>query len=277
MELIGKAALIWVAISLLAVSNGFFRVGVLNKRFTDGVAHVISTLILCAIIIAIAFATSDWMGYPTIGAAWLVSVGWLLATLAFEFLAGHYLFGNPWEKIISDYNVTKGRVWLLIPAIVLFAAPLAYHGFEAKWLPPYLVSNLVAASMLILAVTKPSVVRWLLALLFGYAFFWNSWIALSRPLEYQGFAELAIVPWYRDFITGPLRESGSALIISIAAGQMLIAIAAALGGRWLKPAAIGCCIFLLAIAPLGVGSAVPFSFIVSLAAVVMAWSATASS
>lgn len=271
MELIGRAAAIWLMIAVLAVANGVFREAILKKKLSDTLAHVVSTLILSALIIAIAFATKDWIGYTTIGSAWAVSIGWLLATLAFEFLAGHYLFGNPWEKIIADYNVTKGRVWLLIPATVLIAAPLAFYGLDSQWLVPYLISNLVAAAMLLLAATKPSAVRWLLAILFTCAGIYNSWIGLTRPLEYQGFADFALIPWYREFITGPFQQMGSVFIVSIAAGQMLIAIAAILGGRWLKPAAIGCCLFLLAIAPLGVGSAAPFSFIVSLAALVAAW------
>lgn len=272
MVLAGKAALIWLIIAVLAVANGVFREGVLNPKLGTRVAHVVSTIILSALILGIALLTRNWVGYPSIASAWIVSGSWLLATLAFEFLAGHYLFKNPWSKILADYDVRQARVWLLIPATVVIAAPMAFYGLESRWLVPYLVSNLVAATMLVLAVTKPSFVRWLLALLFGYAGIFNSWIALSRPLEYQGFAELALIPWYRDFITGPLREYGTAIIVGIAAGQMLIAIAAALGGRWLKPAAVGCCIFLLAIVPLGVGSAAPFSFIVSLAALIVAWS-----
>jgi hypothetical protein len=35
-------------------------------------------------------------------------------TVGFEFLAGHYLFGNPWRRLLEDYNVVRGRVWMLV-------------------------------------------------------------------------------------------------------------------------------------------------------------------
>jgi hypothetical protein len=31
-------------------------------------------------------------------------------TLAFEFLARHFLFGNPLDRLIEDYNVFRDRI-----------------------------------------------------------------------------------------------------------------------------------------------------------------------
>lgn len=45
----------------------------------------------------------------------------MILTLGFEFLAGHYLFGSSWEKLLADYNVARGRIWLLIPIVTLLA------------------------------------------------------------------------------------------------------------------------------------------------------------
>jgi hypothetical protein len=42
-------------------------------------------------------------------------------TLAFEFLAGHYLFGDPWERLLAEYNVARGRFWVLVPITTLLA------------------------------------------------------------------------------------------------------------------------------------------------------------
>ena len=51
---------------------------------------------------------------------------WFCLTEAFEFLAGHYIFKNSWEKIFNDYNIFKGRVWILIPIWVGIAPYLFY-------------------------------------------------------------------------------------------------------------------------------------------------------
>lgn len=270
MDVFWKAAAVWLVIAAIAVANGVFREGVLKRATGERIAHVVSTLILVSAVLIVAFGTRTWMGVNSITIAWLVSAGWLGATLAFEFVAGHYAFGNPWSKILADYDVRRGRVWLLIPATILFAEPLAVMGLSEKWFAPYLISNLIASAMLLAAVARPKIARWTIVLLFLYAGVYNIWLGYNRPLEYQGFAELAVIPWYREFILGPLRYYGGLIIPAIGVGQLMIAGGGALGKRWLALAMLGCCIFLLAIAPLGVGSACPFSFIVSLAAIVVA-------
>ncbi|MFO8077919.1 MAG: hypothetical protein R6U21_04705 [Thermoplasmatota archaeon] len=52
----------------------------------------------------------------------LVGLLWLVLTICFEFLAGHFVFNNPWEKLFADYNVFTGRIWILIP-LTTFVAP----------------------------------------------------------------------------------------------------------------------------------------------------------
>jgi hypothetical protein len=42
-------------------------------------------------------------------------------TVAFEFLAGHYIFGSPWDRLLEDYNLFGGRIWLLVLATSAFA------------------------------------------------------------------------------------------------------------------------------------------------------------
>ena len=159
-----KAALIWAAIAALAVANGITREALLKPRVGDRIAHVLSTLLLAAAVLIVAFAFQAWIGTASIGEAWFVSIGWLAATLAFEFVAGHYAFGNSWTKIFADYNVGKGRVWILVPFTILFAEPLAFNRLPAPWLIPYLVSNIVGAAILLFAVAKPSVARWSIAI-----------------------------------------------------------------------------------------------------------------
>lgn len=87
----------------------------MKSVFGERIAHAVSTLLLGGIILSAAFAARGWIGISSIGSAWLVGFFWLMATLAFEFLAGHYLFGNSWNKIFVEYNAANGRVWIMIP------------------------------------------------------------------------------------------------------------------------------------------------------------------
>jgi hypothetical protein len=223
---------------------------------------------LSAIIFAVAGFTAPWIGVDTLGQAWSIGALWVAMTLAFEFLAGHYLFKNPWEKIVADYNVTRGRIWVLVPICTLFALPMAVSGL-GSFVIPYTISNVIAVTILILAYTQPSVARWMIALTFGYAAIYNTWLGLTKPGEYQGFADLVLIDAYRDIITGPFAANAGTFLVLIAAGQAIIAVTTALGGRTLWIGALGATLFLVGIAPFGVGSAFPFSALVSLAAWVL--------
>ena len=129
----------------------------------------------------------------------------------------------------------------------------------------YIASNIVAVVVLALAFRRPNWVRLLTAGLFAWAFTVNAHTALVSPLDYQGFADLAVLPWYRDFIRGWFREHTAWLLLPIAFGQLTIA-GLLLGSRKFQRIGIaGAMVFLLAIAPLGVGSAFPFSLTYSVA------------
>lgn len=265
-----KPILAWLVLAVLAVANGFFREALLRPRVGERVGHVLSTIILSMIILAVSFKLVPWIGVGNLSDAWSMGLGWLLATLAFEFLAGHYLFGNPWSKIVANYNIVKGRVWVLVPLTIVAAPPIAWLGVPTQFVTPYLVSLGIAGSLLVLATVRPRWCRWLFVALFAYAAIYNFWISSTRPEEYQGFATLALVAALAEFIRGPFREQAAPTIGAIATGQALIAVGFGVGRSLLPAATLGAVVFLMAIAPLGVGSAYPFSVMVSLAAIIVA-------
>jgi hypothetical protein len=121
-----RSLLIWLVILLLAILNGAFRQSVLIPRMGDLSGHVASTLLLSALVIAATSLALPWVGPMTTGGAWGVGMIWLVLTVAFEFLAGHYLFGNSWEKLLLDYNITQGRIWPLVLIVTLVAPVLVY-------------------------------------------------------------------------------------------------------------------------------------------------------
>ena len=118
----GRASIVWFGILLVAIANGAFRQGVLIPRVGDASGHVVSTLMLSLAVVLVTWFTIGWIGPRTRRDAWLVGGCWLTLTVAFEFLAGHYLFGTPWPVLLADYNVLRGRVWPLV-LVVTFVAP----------------------------------------------------------------------------------------------------------------------------------------------------------
>ena len=75
-------------------------------------------------------SAGPWMRLATRGDAWRAGILWLVLTLAFEFLAGHYLFEAPWEQLLADYNVVQGRIWILVPMATL-VAPVVMQAVRA--------------------------------------------------------------------------------------------------------------------------------------------------
>ena len=127
----GRAVIVWAGIAVIAVLNGGFRESVLIPRTGEAAGRAISTLMLSAAVLAVTFYTIAWITPDAGRDAWRIGVLWLAMTLAFEFLAGHYLFRVPWREITADYNVLRGRIWVLV-LIVTLVAPAAAAALRGR-------------------------------------------------------------------------------------------------------------------------------------------------
>ncbi len=121
-----RAFVAWLGLMVLAILNGLLRQTVLIPRMGEPAGHIVSTLLLSAVILVAAWAWLPWLGARHAPQAWRIGGLWLVLTVAFEFLAGHFLFGNSWERLLADYNVAHGRVWLLVLVATLLGPVLAH-------------------------------------------------------------------------------------------------------------------------------------------------------
>jgi hypothetical protein len=71
----------------------------------------------------VTWSTIAWIRPRSLADAWRIGLLWLALTLAFELLAGHYVFDAPWSRLLADYNLLRGRIWILV-LITTFAAPV---------------------------------------------------------------------------------------------------------------------------------------------------------
>lgn len=121
---------VWLIMMLSAILNGMFRVKFLHPRFGQQTSHIISTLSLSLIIFIISYFFIKFIGhlYPFTD---ILATGilWTLLTIAFEFLFGRYVIGRSWDKILAEYNIFNGRIWLLV-LISTFLGPILIY----KWL-----------------------------------------------------------------------------------------------------------------------------------------------
>lgn len=130
---------------------------------------------------------------------------------------------------------------------------------------PWIISNTIAVVLLIIALKKRKLARLLFVLIFAWACWLNHKTAINDPQAYLNYASLTPFTFLESFINGWFRDHVTAIVILISFGQGLIAIGMLLKGLWVKLACIGAIVFLLAITPLGIGSAFPFSLIASAA------------
>lgn len=122
-----RAIPIWLLILVLAVLNGGVREKLVRPRLGEYAGHVLSTVLLCGAILLVTWLTIPWMRPGSERGALALGGFWVLLTLAFEFLAGHYLFGSSWQKLLGDYDILRGRIWVLVLLVTLLAPWWTQH------------------------------------------------------------------------------------------------------------------------------------------------------
>jgi hypothetical protein len=108
-----RPVLIWGVLLVIASINGIAREAVLISRIGDLAGRAVSTLALSVFIIILTWISISWIAPRSTRQAWAVGVIWVALTLAFEFLAGHFVFHNSWSRLLEDYDVLGGRIWIL--------------------------------------------------------------------------------------------------------------------------------------------------------------------
>ncbi|MCC4770935.1 hypothetical protein FXV91_12365 [Methanosarcina sp. DH2] len=112
----------WFVFVIAAILNGGFREKFVTLRLGKQTAHVISTFIfMCAILTGTYLFLDNLSATLSRNDLLLIGGFWLAMTILFEFVFGHYVMGHPWETLLADYNIFKGRVWILVPITTLFA------------------------------------------------------------------------------------------------------------------------------------------------------------
>ena len=122
-----KYILFWFPMLLIAIINGTLRDLGYKKYTGELTAHQVSTFTL--ILFFALFIGFIFQKFPPSSSrqALLTGIIWMVMTLVFEFGFGRWR-GNSWEKLFEDYNLSKGRLWLLIP-IWITIAPYFFY----KW------------------------------------------------------------------------------------------------------------------------------------------------
>lgn len=129
-----RACLVWIALAIAMVALGTARDRLLAPRLGDLAAHQLSCFMGSLLILAVAYATLPWLGLLDAPSLQLeVGSFWLLLTLPFELLSGHWVAGQSWSRLLENYNLLRGRLLLVVLAVILLAPELAglLHAWRA--------------------------------------------------------------------------------------------------------------------------------------------------
>ena len=119
-----RALAIWCGLLVVAFVNGAIRALWLTPVFGDSTAHLLSALILAAVVSVVAWSAIVWLHPHSANEALLIGDEWVLLTIAFEFMAGYYLFGSSWQALRAQYDVSQGQLWELV-LVTMLVAPVA--------------------------------------------------------------------------------------------------------------------------------------------------------
>ena len=112
----------WLLLMVIATANAGIREKLYSPRISELHAHQLSTVIFSLVIFLVTFIMYFLGQFNESASAYIIlGFTWLILTLSFEFVAGYYLFGNTWEKLLANYNLRRGRLWILILISVLTA------------------------------------------------------------------------------------------------------------------------------------------------------------
>lgn len=123
-----KASSVWLLIAVFAIINGIVRDKLLVPAIGNSLALPVSGLSLSLIVLMVTYLSIGFFGKRAARSYWLIGLQWVLMTLAFEFLFGHYVAGKSWQEIAQVFNVMSGNLMLLVLVTSLISPYLV-----ARW------------------------------------------------------------------------------------------------------------------------------------------------
>lgn len=109
------ALAVWPLFLVTAVTLGMVRERAIAPAIGEHSAHVIGTLLfITAMLLIMGVFVRRIRDSTSTRELWRIGIMWTLMTISFEFGFFHFVAGVPWGKLLADYNIFAGRLWLLV-------------------------------------------------------------------------------------------------------------------------------------------------------------------
>ena len=120
-----KSFLVWLLFIPLAIANGALRDLVLTPALGDTLGRAVSSLTLSLLILGLTVLLVKRLGVDTRAGYLAVGAFWLVLTLLFEVSFALLVIGHPMDELMKDFDIFRGRLWLVVLAATFFAPLLA--------------------------------------------------------------------------------------------------------------------------------------------------------
>ena len=116
-----KAFGVWLILLVAAFINGAVRELLIAPRLGEHGGHIISVIMLSGAILGIVYVFVKVLEPRPSSTLLLIGLFWLVLSLLFEFGFFHYVMHEPWSKLLSDYNIFRGRLLIVVWLTTLFS------------------------------------------------------------------------------------------------------------------------------------------------------------
>lgn len=112
---------LWVPLVFIGILNGVLREVSYARFFSELTAHQISTVTGIVFFSLYVWLIAGRWKLESSSRAITVGFAWMVLTVAFEFVFGLYVMGQPWSRLLRDYQLFEGRLWTLMLFWILVA------------------------------------------------------------------------------------------------------------------------------------------------------------
>ena len=116
-----KAVVVWVGIACLAVVNGLIREKIIAPVLGVNIALPVSGFMLSVIVFVVTYLSFGLIKADSQKACILIGILWVMMTLCFEFIFGHFVANKSWSVLLQNFNITNGDLFILVLLVTLIS------------------------------------------------------------------------------------------------------------------------------------------------------------
>ena len=110
-----RSVITWLLFIPIVFINATIRELVYKPLTGELAAHQISTVIASATFFILAyFHLRNYLQTVSNSSLFQIGFMWVIMTVPFEFALGRIVTGASWDKLLFDYNILEGRIWIML-------------------------------------------------------------------------------------------------------------------------------------------------------------------